>query len=108
MNLRYSLDRANWVDGGNAYFTLSDLKPGDSGTQVFNLYNTGSLPGYLEASATVVNDPGDTPESELTPDNGELGASVLVDVYLDNTEISSGTLNGLASASPLAFGHTWS
>lgn len=108
LNLRYSLDgRTTWADGTNANFTLANLKPGDSGTQTFTLDNDGSLPGTLAVSAvTVTNDAGVNTEAEGNT-TGDLGASILVNVYLNDTAatpIYSGTLNGLASVTPLNLG----
>lgn len=103
LNLRYSLDGGTtWADGTNASFTLANLKPGDSGTQTFTLNNNGSLPGTLAVSAvSVANAPGATPESEPTPDNGELGANTVVTVtYNDGTTtypLYNGSLNNLTA-----------
>ncbi|MDI6903859.1 MAG: TasA family protein, partial [Methanocellales archaeon] len=73
-------------------FKLADLKPGDSGVGTWALRNAGSIPGYLDLeSISVVDDPGTTPESEPTPDNGELGANMDVVLFWDD-----GAGNGIA------------
>jgi len=46
-------------------FQISDIKPGDSGSQEVILQNTGSLDGYLHITfANLINDEMGCPESE--------------------------------------------
>jgi predicted ribosomally synthesized peptide with SipW-like signal peptide len=111
------------LDGGNinvVKFTVSNKAPGDSGTGYWAVYNAGSIAGYLDLEGKTVtnlengcNEPEST--SDATCDNpgsgqGELGASMNVDLFIDNdhdgvleggdgdTSLYSGTLDGLAGA----------
>lgn len=80
LNLKYQLDPGtgnygNWQDGSQDTFTLSDLKPGDSGYVRYKLQNTGTLAGYVEVSGlSATHSENVNPESEPTsdPDTGEL------------------------------------
>lgn len=60
MNLKVGdNDPAGWN------FQISDIKPGDSGSQEVILQNTGSLDGYLHITfANLINDEMGCPESE--------------------------------------------
>jgi len=76
------------VDGNDdsisAYFTVSNVKPGDSGYVEISLSNTGTISGTADIHIkNVMNDPGDTPEPEPTSDDGELGANLLITILYD-------------------------
>jgi predicted ribosomally synthesized peptide with SipW-like signal peptide len=81
-------------------FQVSDIKPGDSGSQEVILQNTGSLDGYLHITfANLINDemgctePEGQPEGTDTtcdnpgPNQGELAENLDILIYLDeNTD----------------------
>ena len=76
------------VDGNDnpisAYFSVSNVEPGDSDEVVISLSNAGSLDGNAKIHVkNVVNNPGETPEPEPTADNGELGANLLITILYD-------------------------
>jgi len=76
-------------------FQISDIKPGDSGSQEVILQNTGSLDGYLHITfANLINDEMGCPESEQNeggdttcdnpgPNEGELAQNLDTLIYLD-------------------------
>lgn len=80
-------------------FTIGPVKPGDSGTITYNLANVGTIGGYLDLSGiTKIDGPGTTPESEPTPDNGELSANINVTVKLGTSNLYTGPLSGIAAS----------
>ena len=89
-------------------FQISDIKPGDSGSQEVILQNTGSLDGYLHITfANLINDEMGCPEPEQNeggdttcenpgPNEGELAQNLDILIYLDengNTNFDLGTDN---------------
>ena len=65
--------------------SVSNMKPGDTGEVTIELENLGSLDGYVCMwIKDVTNSPGDTPEPEDTPDNGELGANIKITIWQDD------------------------
>ena len=81
-----------WVDDPNVpnvnYLwnnMVNNLKPGDSGTIIIPIKNAGTIDGYADIHIkNVVNSPGTTPEPEPTPDNGELGSAIRVNISYDS------------------------
>jgi len=67
---------------------IRDIKPGDSGFLRYHVNNIGTIGGELYITlANVSNSPGATPEPEPTPDNGELGENLLINIwYGDESE----------------------
>jgi len=67
---------------------IRDIKPGDSGFLRYHVNNIGTIGGELYITlANVSNSPGVTPEPEPTPDNGELGKNLLINIwYGDESE----------------------
>jgi len=92
------------VDGNDdplgAYFTVSNVKPGNSGSEDMELSNTGTIAGtaYIHFK-DVVDSPGTTPESEPTPDNGELSENLKIKVSVDATTIVEDFLSVIESNS---------
>ena len=90
------------VDGTDdplpVYFTVSDVKPGDSGSKDIVLNNAGSLAGkaYIHFK-NVVDSPGTTPEPEPTPDYGELSANLYIRVKVDGVTKAEGYLSTINS-----------
>jgi predicted ribosomally synthesized peptide with SipW-like signal peptide len=75
------------VNGGGSVLpiSVSNMKPGDADEVTIKVDNTGSIAGYLCMwIKDVTNSPGTTPEPEPTPDNGELGASIQITIWLDD------------------------
>ncbi len=78
------------VDGNDdpnvpAYFSESNIKPGDSGGVTISVANAGTIDGSLSIMiANVSNDPGATTEPEPTPDNGELGSYLELRISYDS------------------------
>ena len=65
--------------------SVSNMKPGDAGEVTIKLENLGSLDGYVCMwIKDVINSPGDTPEPEPTPDDGELGANIKITIWQDD------------------------
>jgi predicted ribosomally synthesized peptide with SipW-like signal peptide len=94
------------VDGKDntlgAYFSVSDVKPGDSGSKGIVLSNSGTLAGKAYINFTnVVDSPGTNPEPEPTPDNGELSQNLYIKVLVDSTVKAEGYLSGINSTSYL-------
>jgi len=113
-----TLDLQIWDSGNNAWVddsnvpTVNDLwnnmvnnlKPGDSGTIIIPVKNAGTIDGYADIHIkNVINSPGVTTEPEPTPDNGELGSAILVNISYDSdgdgsadeTLVSGETLDNL-------------
>jgi len=65
----------------SAYFNVSNAKPGDTGQVVITLSNAGTLDGnaYLVIQ-NVADSPGETPEPEPTPDEGELSEHLIITI----------------------------
>jgi spore coat-associated protein N len=86
------------ADGSNDYVTFSNLKPGDSGSIIWTVTNTGSLPGYIMIHRTLSadNDGIDT-EPELVEEPGANG--VLTDGELDENMVltSSCKIDGVST-----------
>jgi hypothetical protein len=99
--------KVNTVDNPTSTFTVSNVYPGATGSVSVTLTNSGTIAGNLATSIiSVTNAPGTTPEPEAalpTTDNGELGANMLVTIWVDTdgdgsldtgeTSLYSGTLN---------------
>ncbi|MEM0095696.1 MAG: TasA family protein [Candidatus Bathyarchaeia archaeon] len=94
------------VDGKDdplgAYFTVSNVKPGDSGSKDIVLSNAGTLDGraYIHFK-NVVDDKGTTPEPEPTPDEGELSKNLKIKVLVGTTTIVEDFLFNIKSTSYL-------
>jgi predicted ribosomally synthesized peptide with SipW-like signal peptide len=92
------------VDGKDnplgAYFSVSDVKPGDSNSKGIVLSNSGTLAGkaYIHFK-NVVDSPGTTPEPEPTPDYGELSKNLYIKVLVDSTIKAEGYLSDIKSNS---------
>ena len=90
------------VDGNDdpnvpVYFNVSNVKPGDSGSVDIVLSNVGSIDGVAYLNFTnVIDDPGETPEPEPTPDNGELSENLYIKIFVDGEEVAEGYLSELA------------
>ena len=79
-------------------FELHNIAPGNSGMIRYILANHGTLNGFLDIfGVTITNAPGITPESEPTPDAGELAAHLVVTVILGENTLYSGYLIALPS-----------
>lgn len=86
-------------------FTVTDAKPGDSKTEVFDLSNSGTV----DASSTTLTSLNVTPNA-----SGDLGEVLTLQLYIDannnnvfdagDTLIHSGHINAGWSALPLGFG----
>jgi len=90
------------INGGNIAVTtlsVSDVAPGDSGSDNSTLANVGSLLGELDIStSTVLNTPGEG-GTEYEGGSGELGANAELAMYIDvdqSTDWSDGDI-GLKS-----------
>jgi predicted ribosomally synthesized peptide with SipW-like signal peptide len=74
-------------DGGTVpvYFAVDNVKPGDGGSQVISLSNTGTLNGTAKIHIkNVVNTEGLNPEPETDKeDPGDLGAVLLIKIQYD-------------------------
>ncbi|NHN61157.1 MULTISPECIES: TasA family protein [Halorussus] len=74
-------------------FTVSDVKPTDSGTEAISLSNAGSLPGYLNVGVSLTADEeGQVREPEPDSDDatsGELAENIDVEIGLDSDEDGS-------------------
>jgi spore coat-associated protein N len=79
------------LDGGNinvVKFTVSDVKPGDSGGGTWTVTNVGNIDGYLDLeSCSVSEDIGSTTEPELADEGGsdtaQLGSNLDVHIFVD-------------------------
>ncbi|MBZ9577837.1 SipW-dependent-type signal peptide-containing protein [Patescibacteria group bacterium] len=61
---------------------INDVKPGDEGVLRYHINNIGTIGGEISITlSNVTNSPGATPEPELTPDNGELGANLVINIW---------------------------
>lgn len=93
------------VDGGDSAGTtlsVSNVAPGDTGSATRNVSNSGSINGTLTVNVTnVVDDENGQNEPESEFDNssgaseGELSDTVNVTIYVDGTEIATGTLSSI-------------
>lgn len=94
----------------NAYFNISNAAPGDGGNAVAKLKNAGTLDGRMILKVlNVQNEPGNTPEPEPTPDNGELGSCAVITIKdSGGNVIASDTIDNLSgneiSLGPLSAG----
>jgi spore coat-associated protein N len=94
------------VDGKDdplgAYFSVSDVKPGDSGSKDIVLSNAGTLDGKAYIHFKNVEDsPGTTPESEPKPDYGELSKNLKIKVSNGTATVVEGFLSDIKSNSYL-------
>lgn len=94
--------KINDADGASipALFTVSDVKPGDSGTATYTLKNSGTIAGYLDLSGiTMTNTEGTNTEAEVnTAEPGDLGANMNVTVTIGTTTVYTGPLASMAGA----------
>jgi len=84
-------------DGVNEYITLSDLKPGDSGTVTWTCTNIGTLAGTLTIASTLAADENTLtePETSATPaDTGDDDDGADLDSELDDYVGVTLTRNG--------------
>jgi len=68
---------------GATPWSISDIKPGDNGTQLVELHNVGSRPGYVTIwISEVISSEGLNPESETgnTAEPGELNNNLLLNI----------------------------
>lgn len=82
-------------------FTISNVKPGDSGTITYILKNVGTIAGYLDLSGiSATSSEGQNPESETgdTSEPGELLDNLYVIVKIGDTQLYSGLLSQIASS----------
>lgn len=92
------------VDGDDdpisAYFEVENTAPGASGSATINIENAGTIDGTASViipDESVDNEPGNTPEPEPTPDNGELGANTIITIKdAGGIVLATGTLDELA------------
>jgi predicted ribosomally synthesized peptide with SipW-like signal peptide len=78
------------VDGLNDYVTFTNVAPGDSGSIVWEITNTGSLPGWINVTQGLTNDTDNTntePELALEP-----GSTAFTDGELDEAMILTSSL----------------
>jgi predicted ribosomally synthesized peptide with SipW-like signal peptide len=90
------------TDNPSAFFTVSNVMPGNSSSQSIVLSNSGTLDGkaYIHFK-NVVDSPGTTPEPEPTPDNGELSQNLKIKVSNSTATVVEGFLSGINSTSYL-------
>ena len=89
-----TLTQTNSKDG-QAIFTLSNIKPGDTVTGTLTLTNTGSLAGDFSLT-------------EVSSTNGFAGSDLSLDIVdtTANTTVYTGTFGGLVDGTKSALG-TW-
>jgi predicted ribosomally synthesized peptide with SipW-like signal peptide len=81
------------------YFTVSDVKPGDSNSVDIVLSNAGSIDGVASLTFTkVVDDPGTTAEPEPKPDVGNLSKCLYIKVFVGGNKVAEGFLSELAGS----------
>ncbi len=104
------------LDGGNTNvvkFTVSNVKPGDSGGGTWTVANVGSIAGYLDLESISVSEAiGTTTDPELADevppgtDTAQLGNYLLVHMFIDtnnNGSWDAGETNILGTnAAPVA------
>ena len=84
LNLVLTDSADDGTESETATWVAPNMAPGDTGGAVLQVDNTGTIAGTLDlANVAVANAPGPTPESESLPDNGELGANLLVHMFFD-------------------------
>jgi predicted ribosomally synthesized peptide with SipW-like signal peptide len=74
------------IDGGDiavTTFSVSDVAPGDSGSDNSTLANTGSLSGELDISTSAVTNTPGAGGGEYEGGSGELGASAQIAMFID-------------------------
>jgi len=90
------------INGGDAAvttFSVSDVAPGDSGSDNSTLANVGSLEGELDISTSAVTNTPGAGGTEYEGGSGELGANAELAMYIDvdqSSDWSSGDI-GLKS-----------
>jgi predicted ribosomally synthesized peptide with SipW-like signal peptide len=92
--------KVNGTDNLSAFFTVSNVMPGNSSSKSIVLSNSGTLAGkaYIHFK-NVVDRPGTTPEPEDLPDNGELSLKLYIKVLVDGTVKAEGYLSQIQSNS---------
>lgn len=88
------------ADGGDSAVTtvnVSDVAPGESGSDSTSLSNSGSIDGSVDlVFGSASNSEGDNPESEGdTSSPGDLGGVLEVTVSVGSTQVRSGTFNSV-------------
>ena len=79
------------------YFDVRNVKPGDSNSVDIALSNAGSIKGVAYLNFTnVIDRPGETPEPEPKPDEGELSKYLYIKVIVGEDTIAEGPLSELA------------
>jgi predicted ribosomally synthesized peptide with SipW-like signal peptide len=88
-----------WVDEPDVpHFEIAGVEPGDFGSYLFKLKNSGNLNGTAKIHIKdVYNDGGEYAEPEGSTNDGDLGGAVYVTVKYDGTVVVTGTLNDLNS-----------
>jgi predicted ribosomally synthesized peptide with SipW-like signal peptide len=88
-----------WVDEPNVpHFEIAGVEPGDFGSYLFKLKNSGNLDGLAKIHIKdVSNDGGEYAEPEGPTNDGDLGGAVYVTIKYDGTAVVTGTLNDLNS-----------
>ena len=88
-----------WVDEPNVpHFEIAGVEPGDFGSYLFKLKNSGNLDGLAKIHIKdVYNDGGEYAEPEGSTNDGDLGGAVYVTIKYDGAVVVTGTLNDLNS-----------
>ena len=94
--------KVNGTDNPSAFFTVSNVMPGNSSSKSIVLSNSGTLAGkaYIHFK-NVVDSPGTTPQPEPTPDNGELSKNLKIKVSNGTATVVEGFLFDIKSNSYL-------
>jgi len=80
------------INGGNiavTTFSVSDVAPGDSGSDNSTLANVGSLEGELDISTSAVTNTPGAGGTEYEGGSGELGANAQIAMYIDVDQSST-------------------
>jgi hypothetical protein len=78
------------------HFEIAGVEPGDFGSYLFKLKNSGNLNGSAKIHIKNVMDyPGETPEPEPTPDKGELSQYLTISIMFDGIVVVTDTLKNL-------------
>lgn len=67
-----------------AFFEWDDVKPGDDGEATFSFHVDNNDAWLWFQTCDLIQEPGDTPENEPTPDTGELAKNIEVMIWMDD------------------------